>query len=99
MMLHERREKTDLCYFLKHTSVVLCRPILFVHDIIFPDSPTVMRRCRSDLSSSWWSVVWVKEWKVALLVGVSSRLQERVMSLCHIIQVSVNFKLLIEPPG
>lgn len=50
----------------------------------------VERRNWGEPSLSWWSEVWVKAWKVALLVSVSPTLWERVMSLCNIRQVTFN---------
>lgn len=56
-----------------------------------------MRRCCGDPSSSRFSEAWVKAWKVALLVSVCPGLQERVIVLCRIIQVSVDIRLKNQP--
>lgn len=61
-----------------------------LHYVITLDSPVVERRNWGEPSLSWWSEVWVKAWKVALLVSVSPTLWERVMSLCNIRQVTFN---------
>lgn len=75
--------------------VVLCT-LIFFHNIIKQHPPTVMRRC-GDPFSWCWSVVWVRAWNVALLVSVSPRLQDRVIGLCLITQVSVNITLESSP--